>query len=192
MAEILKKMDVDFSHSDVPNAYRMESLGEGLKSLFYLTLVKSLLEIESFAQKENQNPSTTQIFKINPPSLTILAVEEPENHVSPHLLGKIVENFNGIAQQSNAQVIITSHSPAIVKRVEPNTINHFRMNFENHSTIVRQILLPEETDVAFKYVKEAVRAYPEVYFARVVVLGEGDSEEIIIPKVLEIYYLLLS
>ena len=34
----------------------------------------------------------------------------------------------------------------------------------------------------FKYIKEAVRAYPELYFAKLVILGEGDSEEIILPK----------
>ena len=34
----------------------------------------------------------------------------------------------------------------------------------------------------YKYIKEAVRAYPELYFAKLVILGEGDSEEIILPK----------
>jgi len=31
-------------------------------------------------------------------------------------------------------------------------------------------------------VKEAVLAFPELYFARLVVLGEGDSEEIVLPR----------
>jgi hypothetical protein len=32
-----------------------------------------------------------------------------------------------------------------------------------------------------KYVREAVRAHPDIYFARFVVLGEGASEEVVIP-----------
>jgi len=31
-------------------------------------------------------------------------------------------------------------------------------------------------------VKEAVRSYPELYFATAVVLGEGDSEEVVLPR----------
>jgi hypothetical protein len=42
--------------------------------------------------------------------------------------------------------------------------------------------MPKATDEAFKFVREAVRSYPELYFARFVVLCEGDSEEIIIPR----------
>ena len=38
---------------------------------------------------------------------------------------------------------------------------------------------------AHKFVREAVQAFPEVYFARLVVLGEGDSEEIVLPRLLE-------
>ncbi|WP_334653679.1 ATP-dependent endonuclease [Klebsiella michiganensis] len=30
-------------------------------------------------------------------------------------------------------------------------------------------------------------AYPEIYFSKLVIFGEGDSEEVIIPKVLELY-----
>lgn len=57
--------------------------------------------------------------------LTIVAVEEPENHISPHLLGRIVEKLNIISKKENSQIILTSHSPAIVKRVAPTNIRYF-------------------------------------------------------------------
>ncbi|WP_206664897.1 ATP-dependent endonuclease [Ewingella americana] len=47
------------------------------------------------------------------------------------------------------------------------------------------IKLPDETDEAHKFVREAVQAFPEVYFSRLVVLGEGDSEEIVLPRLLQ-------
>ena len=48
---------------------------------------------------------------------------------------------------------------------------------------MRAIRLPnaDEGEV-HKYVKEAVRAFPELYFASLVVLCEGDSEEIVLPR----------
>jgi hypothetical protein len=45
--------------------------------------------------------------------------------------------------------------------------------------------LPKRADEAFKYVREAVRSHPELYFARLVILGEGPSEEIILRRLFE-------
>src|SRR5690606_3403041 len=36
-----------------------------------------------------------------------------------------------------------------------------------------------------KFVRSAVLAHPELYFATLVLLGEGDSESIVLPRVLE-------
>ncbi len=33
--------------------------------------------------------------------------------------------------------------------------------------------------------REAIQAFPEIYFARLVILGEGDSEEILLPRFLK-------
>lgn len=58
------------------------------------------------------------------------------------------------------------------------------MDKDLHTSKVRSITLPEKESVQdqYKYIKEAVRAYPELYFAKLVILGEGDSEDIILPK----------
>jgi predicted ATP-dependent endonuclease of OLD family len=48
------------------------------------------------------------------------------------------------------------------------------------------ISLPEtDSDEAFKYVREAVRGHPELYFARLVIFGEGPSEEIVLRRLFE-------
>ncbi len=73
-------------------AYSIDSLGDGLRSLFYLSLVDSFLEIEQQAM-ENSEEEDAPLFNIQIPALTILAIEEPENHVSPHLLGNIIVNL---------------------------------------------------------------------------------------------------
>lgn len=186
---ILNKIDIEFSPTESPKSYNIDSLGEGLRSLFYFSLVNSLLELEYLSQtkyekkvEEEKKENEKKIFNFLPPSLTILAVEEPENHIAPQLLGRVIRNVNQIAEKKNAQVILTSHSPSIVKRIDPRSIRHVRIGKENLCTKVNKILLPQESDEVYKYVKEAVTSYPEIYFARLVVLGEGDSETIIIPK----------
>ncbi|AMW99782.1 ATP-dependent nuclease [Rummeliibacillus stabekisii] len=184
---ILKKLEVEFTPSHTEKAFKVNDLGDGLKSLFYLTLIDSLLELENEAIMEIKNRVSEEerILNIDPPALTLILVEEPENHVSPHLLGKVIKNLNNIRNRNNSQVMLTSHSPSIIKRVDPTEIRHLRI--ENGTTIVKEIVLPEKQDESYKYVKEAIKAYPELYFSSLVLLGEGDSEEILIPKFLSLY-----
>ncbi|HDR7066672.1 TPA: AAA family ATPase [Bacillus cereus] len=184
---ILKKFEVEFTPSHTEKAFKVDDLGDGLRSLFYLTLIDSLLELESEAISEikSQVSEDDRALNIDPPALTLILVEEPENHVSPHLLGKVIKNLKNIQNRNNSQVLMTSHSPSIIKRVEPSEIRHLRI--ENGTTIAKEIVLPEKEEEAYKYVKEATKAYPELYFSSLVVLGEGDSEEILIPKFLSLY-----
>lgn len=184
---ILRRVDVTFSPTETSRDYRIEELGDGLRSLFYISLVNTFLEIEEEILKSIK-AGEGAIFTLIPPVLTIVAVEEPENHISPHLLGRVVENLNLISTKENSQTILTSHSPSIVKRIEPENIRYFRICKKNECTKVKSIILPDKKKKAeqFKFVKEAVLAYPELYFANLVVLGEGDSEEIIIKKMIEL------
>lgn len=187
--DILKKLDVEFTPTHTEKAFKVNDLGDGLRSLFYLTLIDSLLKIENEAIKEVElkRNEEDRILNVEPPALTLILVEEPENHVSPHLLGKVVKNLKNIRNHNNAQVLITSHNPSIIQRIEPNEIRHLRIDNETSTTIVKEIILPSKQDVAYKFVKEAVKAYPELYFSSLVILGEGDSEEILLPKFLRIY-----
>lgn len=172
LATILKKIEIQFSPIEHGGKYTIDKLGDGLRSLFYLSLVSSLLEIEH------------QVLDDQPAVLRILAVEEPENHIAPHLLGRVMENLKDISKRDNAQVIVSSHSTSIVKRVEPQDIKHLRVNNQGH-TIVHDIKLPTKKTEEHKYIKEAIKAYPELYFSKLVILGEGDSEEIVLPGILE-------
>lgn len=185
---ILKKVEITFSPTEILRGYRIEELGDGLRSLFYLSLVNTLLEIEEEILQSISDGEDQGAFTLLPPVLTIVAVEEPENHISPHLLGRVVAKLKLISEKENSQTILTSHTPAIVKRIEPTDIRYFRICKKCESTKVKSLTLPdEEKEVEqFKFVKEAVLAYPELYFAKLVVLGEGDSEEIIIKKMIEL------
>ncbi len=181
----IKKSEVVFLPTVTGKECTIDDMSDGLRSLFYISLVDSILDIESKIQQEIATDPDHVSFNHKPPVLTIVALEEPENHIAPHLIGRLILNLNKLALKSNAQTVLTSHSTAIIKRFNPEKIRYFRLDL-NECTEVRSITLPDKENLAdqYKFIKEAVKAYPELYFAKLVILGEGDSEEIILPKIL--------
>jgi len=184
MAVALRQIDLKFSPTTTEEAFTVSDLGDGLRSIFYFSLVNSILDIELTITKDREENPDNPRFKLVPPILTILAIEEPENHIAPHHIGKLIKRFKQLGNNDNSQVILTSHSPAIVKRIEPEDLRYLRIENNDRvlQTIVSDIQLPQAIDESYKYIKGAIQAYPELYFAKLVVLGEGDSEELLLPK----------
>ncbi len=163
----LKKLEVTFSsNSSEGDVFQIDDLGDGYKSLFYLSMMCSLLESEREMKNEEELSS-----------LSIMAIEEPENHIAPHLLGKISKIFEQMSKNSFLQIFISSHSASLVGRIDPECIYHF-FNV-NSKASVHQISMPEGETEEYKFLKEAVHHWPEIYFAKLVIIGEGDSEEVI-------------
>ncbi|HEM6033350.1 TPA: AAA family ATPase [Streptococcus suis] len=184
MAGALRQIALKFSPTTTEEAFTVSELGDGLRSIFYFSLVDSILDIELKIIKDREENPDNPRFKLIPPILTILAIEEPENHIAPHHIGKLVKRFKQLSNNDNSQVVLTSHSPAIVKRIEPEDLRYLRIENNDRvlQTIVSGIQLPQAIDESYKYIKGAIQAYPELYFAKLVVLGEGDSEELLLPK----------
>jgi hypothetical protein len=94
-------------------------------------------------------------------------------------VGQLLE----LGATTRVQVVLSSHSPSALRRVEPSAVRHFRLDGASGAATVRRILLPPDDTDAGTYVREAVRAHPELYFARFVLLGEGDSEQVVLPAI---------
>ncbi len=188
--ELLAQVEAVFGPAPEGSEHGVERLSDGLKSLFYLTLIGAIFDIErttpaDVVQTEpGQKKHGISRKELKAPLLTVLAVEEPENHLAPHYLGRIMNLLRDMAKSQSGQVLLTSHSASIMRRVDPEWVRYLRLDHETHETDVRSIKLPPEPE-AHKFVRQAVLAYPELYFARVVILGEGDSEEIVLPRVAE-------
>lgn len=187
--DLLRQVEMVFSPGEGAAEQPAERLSDGLRSLFYLTLIAAVFHAEDQAVRdagEKGEASPLRGEELQAPCLTVLAIEEPENHLAPHYLGRILNLLKDITGSHRAQALLTSHSPAILRRIDPTSVRHLRFDPTTHRTVTRKIELPAETDEAHKYVRQAVRAYPELYFARLVVLCEGDSEEIILPRLCEL------
>ncbi|MFO0849960.1 MAG: AAA family ATPase [Gemmataceae bacterium] len=187
--DLLRQVEMVFSPGEGDAEQSAERLSDGLRSLFYLTLITAVFHAEDQAVSDAATGNTGSPLRgdeLDAPTLTVLAIEEPENHLAPHYLGRILKLLSEIADSHRAQVLLTSHAPAILRRIDPVSVRHLRLDPKTYQTIVRRITLPREADEAHKYVRQAVRAFPEMYFARLVVLCEGDSEEIILPRLCEL------
>lgn len=179
---IIRHADIKFS-PDASGADRpLERLSDGQKSLFQIALTAALLEIEqdALALADDKSPFEPTHLKHVP--LTLLLIEEPENSLSPFFLSRIMDLCEDIAEMDTAQVMLSSHSASILSRVKPETLRYCRLDAKSGCSTIRALTLPPAIEEAGKYVRQAVRAYPELYFAKLVVLGEGDSEQIVLPR----------
>ncbi len=181
LSEILKRVEATFSPAPPDSYYDLSRLSDGMKSLFYLAIVGSLFDVE--AGLANGIAKGIDKDRFGSANLTILAIEEPENHLSPHYLARIMRLLRKVADSDRGQVLLTSHSASIMGRVAPEEVLYLRLEPSTGTTSITPIILPDAADEAQKFIREAVQAHPELYFAKVVVLGEGDSEDIVIPKV---------
>lgn len=178
---LLRHLSVSFSPGHDEELVDFSRLSDGQKSMLYLSLVLSAQSIGRAALTGDDD--TFDLDKLRPPVFTIIALEEPENSLSPHYLGRIVNALVTMAKNEDAQALIATHAPSMLRRVDPRHIRYLRLTNER-TTKTTRIRLPKRTDEAHKFVREAVQAYPEIYFSRLVILGEGDSEEIVLPRIL--------
>lgn len=179
---LLRHMSVSFSPGHDEELVDFSRLSDGQKSMLYLSLVMSSQAIGRKTLSEED--ASFDPDRLQPPVFTLIAIEEPENSLSPHYLGRIVNALNEMASGPDAQALIATHAPSMLRRVPPESIRYLRLE-ENRQTRITNIELPPSTDEAHKFVREAVQAFPEIYFSRLVVLGEGDSEEIVLPRLLQ-------
>lgn len=182
--EFIRKVEVVFRPDEAGRERALDELSDGQRSLFHLAMTAATLDVEASIAANPAGPGF-QPGGVPLPALTLIAVEEPENNLAPFYLSRIVRQIEELTAGPRAQAIISSHSASILARVDPSQVRHFRLNPADRSAQVRAISLPPDQEEASKFVREAVRTYPELYFARFVVLGEGASEEVVLPRLAE-------
>ncbi len=188
--QFVSKVEVLLHPDESGRDRSISELSDGQSSLFHIAMTAATLDVEAEILAQPVHPDFIG-DNLPLPSLTIIALEEPENNLSPHYLSRIIKQINSLADSQRAQAVLSSHSPSILARIEPAQVRHFRLLKAERTTLVKKLFLPKnengstDENEAAKYIQQAVRAYPELYFAKFVVLGEGASEEVIIPKIAE-------
>lgn len=180
--QLLRSLTAKLSPTPDGRERGLDELSEGQTSLFFLALATTLAQLETELAKGAPPEGFTDLDAASP-ALTIYAVEEPENHLAPFYLSRLMSLLNELCAGYQAMGIITSHAPGVLRRLEPEAVRHFRLDSKDLITKVNSIRFPDDDDEAAKFIREAVHSQPEIYFAKLVILGEGDSEQIVLPRI---------
>ncbi|NBC13117.1 MAG: AAA family ATPase [Gammaproteobacteria bacterium] len=188
--EVVNKIAVIFEQGPDGQERGLDALSDGQQSLFYFALAAAVFDLERNVVAGGIDGFRDDTLRI--PALTLFALEEPENHLSPYFLARIIRQVRSLTDVGGAQAIVTSHSPAVLSRVRPREVRYCRCDPKTRVSTVKKIKMPTGTDEAAKFVRGAILAYPELYFARFVLLVEGDSERIVLPRLAEALDLLID
>lgn len=184
--KLLRALTLKFDKSPGGGMRQLGELSEGQMSLLYFALSATLHNLTWEMQKKL--PKALKGFKpadFSCPPLTIFALEEPENHLSPFYLPRLMALLDNLNESGAAQSIVTSHATSILSRVNPRHVLYFRnCAYALRSTVLQMPLPAEKTDED-KFIQQVILANPEIYFAKLVIIGEGDTERIVIPKMAE-------
>lgn len=181
LAQLVNKSELRFVPGDAGRDQRAEQLSDGQRSLLEIALTAATIDLETTIASGGFGDEF-DADAVHLPSLTVLVVEEPENSLAPHYLSRIISQMLDVGRRSRAQALVSSQSASVLGRVDPHHVRHFRLDQQSHTAVVNLLALPENPGEAATYVREAVQAFPELYFARFVVLGEGSSEQVVIPR----------
>lgn len=179
---LLRHLTIGFAPGHGEPMVDFSRLSDGQQSLLYVSLVLAVQAIgrDVLAKKTD----AFDVDKLRPAVFTLVAMEEPENSLSPHYLGRVIKALTSFAGEHDAQAMVATHAPSLLRRVPPENVRYLRLDTARRTT-VSSIVMPPVADEAHKFVREAVQAFPELYFSRLVILGEGDSEEIVLPRLLQ-------
>jgi len=191
--QLIRDLTLRFEKSPSGGQRQLEELSEGQVSLLYFALSATLHNL--IWKMEAKSPTNLEGFKILdfvPAPLTIFALEEPENHLAPFYLPRLIALIEGLIEIGSAQSFVTSHSTSVLTRIPPRNVRYFRNCRSSLASNVKEIPLPEKESEEDNFLHQVIMSNPEIYFARLVIIGEGDSERIVIPRIAKAFGITLD
>lgn len=171
-SELLKKLSLIYGIEPI----NVERNGLGRNNLLYISLILSHLSTKSSI--------LDNIF------FRLIAIEEPESHLHPHLQEHLAKNITKENDRNN-QIIITSHSTHITSKLDlENTV----ILYKNENSIKNHYILSNfgvtaEDKKTVRYLRKYLDATNSaLFFSRKIILVEGISEQLLIPIFFEKIY----
>ena len=106
----------------------------------------------------------------------VFVVEEPDAFIHPHGIRRLAELIERIASEPSAQVLLSTHSPALLTTLVPGEI--VRVEKRDGQTEVFQASGAISDQSFARYINQETA---EMFFARRVILVEGATERFLLP-----------
>ena len=149
--------------------FSMDYHGMGTRSWSSLLVLKSFLNLNHRIYMDNGKPY-----------YPILAIEEPESHLHPNAQKKLYSQINEIVGQK----IISTHSNYIAANAN---LSEIRSLIKKESSIrIGKLLVDNIDDEDNRKIKrQVINTRGELFFSKVVILCEGETEEQSLPLLIE-------
>lgn len=152
--------------------FSMDYHGMGTRSWSSLLVLKSFLNLNNKIYENNEKPY-----------YPILAIEEPESHLHPNAQKKLYSQIAEIVGQK----IISTHSNYIAANAEIPEIRSITKNKEVIK-IGRIFKNDFETEELRQIQRQVVNTRGEMYFSKLAILFEGETEEQVLPLLVKKYF----
>lgn len=149
--------------------FSMDYHGMGTRSWSSLLVLKSFLNLNHKIYEDNGKPY-----------YPILAIEEPESHLHPNAQKKLYSQINEIVGQK----IISTHSNYIAANANLSEIRSL-IKKESNITIGKLLIDNLDDEDNRKIRRQVINTRGELFFSKVVILCEGETEEQSLPLLIE-------
>lgn len=152
---------VSIQYSD----FSMDYHGMGTRSWSSLLTLKSFISIFDRDSKNNEKPF-----------FPIIAIEEPEAHLHPNAQKKLFSQISGI----HGQKIVSTHSSYVAGSAALHQIRSFYKS--NNEILCGKINIQTYSPEDIRKIKrQVINTRGELFFSKVIVFFEGDTEEQALP-----------
>ncbi len=151
-------------YTDSHDSFSMEYHGMGTRSWSSLLTLKSFIALLS----KNAEKEKSVFFPV-------LAIEEPEAHLHPNAQKKLFGQIDAIAGQK----IISTHSPYIAATAKLGQIRNF---YKDATVTCGRIETDSLTGEEIRKInRQVINTRGEIFFSKVIVFFEGETEEQALP-----------
>lgn len=115
--------------------------------------------------------------------LRLALIEEMEAHLHPQAQMRLIEYLQNEAEKKNVQILLTTHSPNLASKVKLKNLILFKNNCAYPMGSDYTMLQKEDYSFLERFL-DVTKA--NLFFAKGVILVEGDAENLLLPTIAKI------